>query len=248
MWIKHPTEMNCSQTTIKMSKEKRPVTALFSFPGSGNTWTRHLIEYTSGVATGSVYCATSLIPVFIGECHVKDVIVIKSHEGNNRVKFEKAIVLIRSPYRSIISFFNYRYSRGHNQTGFASKDDFERLFEGFAITNIQQWRGNNLGWLQFKGPKCVVFYEELLQNTVSELKKMNNFLNVTVADTTYSCLLKNIEGDYHRSYKSLTFNPMQYYTRKLNVTIENAIKQVEEKVAYVTGNNHNIKRFTSVLK
>lgn len=47
-WIKHPTEMKCPKKKIEMSKENRPVTALFSFPGSGNTWTRHLLEYTSG--------------------------------------------------------------------------------------------------------------------------------------------------------------------------------------------------------
>lgn len=77
------------------------------------------------------------------------------------------------------------------------------------------------------------------------MKKLSNFLNVTVSDNTYSCLLKNIEGDYHRSYKSLngTFNPMQYYTRKLNDTIEYAIKQVEEKVAQVTGHNRLLERF-----
>ena len=28
---------------------------LISFPGSGNTWTRHLIEQASGIYTGSVY-------------------------------------------------------------------------------------------------------------------------------------------------------------------------------------------------
>jgi len=30
-------------------------TALVSYPGSGNTWLRHLIEMASGVFTGSVY-------------------------------------------------------------------------------------------------------------------------------------------------------------------------------------------------
>lgn len=77
--------------------------------------------------------------------------------------------------------------------------------------------------MQFKGLKCIVFYADLLKNTVIEMKKLSNFLNVTVSDNTYSCLLKNIEGDYHRSYKSLngTFNLMQYYTRKLNHRVRN---------------------------
>ena len=32
-----------------------PVTALASFPGSGNTWARYLIQQVSGYATGAVY-------------------------------------------------------------------------------------------------------------------------------------------------------------------------------------------------
>ena len=32
-----------------------PLMALASFPGSGNTWTRYLIEGATGVFTGSVY-------------------------------------------------------------------------------------------------------------------------------------------------------------------------------------------------
>ncbi|CAG2237961.1 unnamed protein product [Mytilus edulis] len=242
--------MNCHPKKIQMSKEKRPVTALLSFPGSGNTWTRHLIEYTSGIATGSVYCDPTLKPVFIGECQVRDVIVIKSHERENDwVKFEKAIVLIRSPYRSIISFFNYNNARNRHK-GIAPKAVFDRNFGDFSMTYIHDWLTYNLKWLQFKGPTFVLIYEELLQNTVSELKKLNDFLNVTVSDNTYSCLLKNIEGGYRRSYKSLngTFNPMQYYTGHINKTVENAITKVEKMIAHVTGNNHNIERFTSVFK
>ena len=34
---------------------------LVSFPGSGNTWARHLIEQASGIYTGSVYGDFSLL-------------------------------------------------------------------------------------------------------------------------------------------------------------------------------------------
>ena len=35
-----------------------PKIGLVSFPGSGNTWTRYLIESLTGVFTGSVYTAS----------------------------------------------------------------------------------------------------------------------------------------------------------------------------------------------
>lgn len=33
----------------------RPPVALASFPGSGNTWLRHMLESASGIFTGSRY-------------------------------------------------------------------------------------------------------------------------------------------------------------------------------------------------
>ena len=35
--------------------EDLPITGLVSFPGSGNTWIRYLIESVTGIFTGSVY-------------------------------------------------------------------------------------------------------------------------------------------------------------------------------------------------
>ena len=37
-----------------------PLTSLTSYPGSGNTWTRYLIEEYTGYYTGSVYNDTEL--------------------------------------------------------------------------------------------------------------------------------------------------------------------------------------------
>ena len=38
-----------------MVKKCRPPIALASFPGSGNTWLRHMIEGSTGIFTGSRY-------------------------------------------------------------------------------------------------------------------------------------------------------------------------------------------------
>lgn len=44
-----------------------PIVALISFPGSGNTWLRHLLEQATGTYTGSIYCDHSLKAMFPGE-------------------------------------------------------------------------------------------------------------------------------------------------------------------------------------
>merc|ERR1719369_773233 len=59
-----------------------PVTALASFPGSGNTWLRYLLQQATGVSTGSVYKDVALLKNgFPGESVANgSVIVVKTHE------------------------------------------------------------------------------------------------------------------------------------------------------------------------
>ena len=60
-----------------------PLTALASFPGSGNTWVRYLLQHSTGFATGSVYLDNSLRRGdFPGEGLIDgSVIAIKTHCG-----------------------------------------------------------------------------------------------------------------------------------------------------------------------
>jgi len=45
---------NCSMTPRLLDPaENRPIVAISSFPGSGNTWARHLLHMASGYWTGS---------------------------------------------------------------------------------------------------------------------------------------------------------------------------------------------------
>ena len=53
---------------------------LASFPGSGNTWSRMLLEYASGVFTGSIYNDITLMPVLPAEgVRTEEVLVWKAH-------------------------------------------------------------------------------------------------------------------------------------------------------------------------
>ena len=65
-------ERICSPEMKFLSPNKsRNLTALVSFPGSGNTWVRQLLEEVTGVYTGSIYCDSVLkISGFLGN-HLK---------------------------------------------------------------------------------------------------------------------------------------------------------------------------------
>lgn len=53
---------------------------LWTFPGTGNTWMRMLLDYATGIYTGSIYGDPSLLPLLPGEGRCdRSVIALKAH-------------------------------------------------------------------------------------------------------------------------------------------------------------------------
>lgn len=103
------------------------LTALASFPGSGNTWLRYLLQQATGILTGSIYKDYGLLKTGFPAENVcnSSVLLVKTHEwgGKAWAPFSKAILLVRDPEKAIIAEFN-RQSGGH--IGFASPDRYKR--------------------------------------------------------------------------------------------------------------------------
>ncbi len=134
-------ECVATKTALSLSKERKqsqeacyneisflnrtsPIVALVSFPGSGSSWVRHLLEQATGVYTGSIYCDTSLKPYFPGEYVVSgNVLVVKTHYSDTpklpkriqkhtgKKTFDMAILLVRNPYDALVSEANRRWSK-----------------------------------------------------------------------------------------------------------------------------------------
>jgi len=103
------------------------LTALASFPGSGNTWLRYLLQQSTGILTGSIYKDYGLLKTGFPAENVcnSSVLLVKTHEWGSKAwaPFSKAILLVRDPEKAIIAEFN-RQSGGH--IGFASPDRYKR--------------------------------------------------------------------------------------------------------------------------
>ena len=70
----------CFGSSLRLLDPSKPITGLWSYPGSGNTWIRYLIEQATGVMTGSVYEHFGDLPHFVGESiRNGSVIVVKDH-------------------------------------------------------------------------------------------------------------------------------------------------------------------------
>lgn len=106
--FRHDPPVNwCSELTWQ-TPPSPDVVALVSYPGSGNTWLRYLLQQVTGVVTGSIYMDYGLrVHGFPAE-NVTDgsVLVVKTHAvPMDSDKFKSAILLIRNPRDAILFVF-----------------------------------------------------------------------------------------------------------------------------------------------
>ncbi|ESP05360.1 hypothetical protein LOTGIDRAFT_102906 [Lottia gigantea] len=225
-----------------------PKTALVSFPGSGNTWLRHMIQQVTGIATGSVYNDSSIYNQgFPAEgVHDDTVILIKTHEWGEKEKgrYQKAVILIRDPFDALRAEFN-RQHRGH--LGHASYFDYKQCkykirmivpiiikrlsfpdWRNFIHENAGLWNIIYLDWLKFKGPIQVIHFEKLRNDPAYEIQKLLTFLVVPYTKSDMSCMMKNRDGRFRRNFIQILqpFQRFSYYMKmsikayKLNITKE----------------------------
>lgn len=123
--IQEPKESVCQF----MNGEGRHPVALASFPGSGNTWVRGLLQEVTGLCTGGVYCDIALRQNgFPGEeLRSGVVLVVKTHQTDPRWTgvhyasdlpltyykkvehipvYSAAILLVRNPFHAIVAEHN----------------------------------------------------------------------------------------------------------------------------------------------
>ena len=109
-----PSHQHCKKMSFKNSGA---VVALISYPGSGNSWVRQLLESATGIYTGAVYCDPAYVKAgMIGEyVMTNNVIAVKVHYDPYSVKKllnnDKAIYVVRSPFGAILSENNRNIAR-----------------------------------------------------------------------------------------------------------------------------------------
>ena len=139
----------------------RPPVALASYPGSGNTWIRYLLEGAGGVFTGSRYKDLQLQMFgFWGE--IRDwrdgtTAAQKTHDaspGHVAGDFGgRAILVVRNPYAAILSTHNFLYA-GHH--GRAPADNFKRAdWEHFVTIQMSKWLDMATNWTIHSSPDKV---------------------------------------------------------------------------------------------
>ena len=111
--IQTPKHQTCKNMSFQTSGT--PV-ALVSWPGSGNSWVRQLLETTTGIYTGGVDCDFAYYRAgMIGEGIVSNnVIVVKSHWEPPSWNFtNKILYIVRNPFDAFVADWNREQAHSH---------------------------------------------------------------------------------------------------------------------------------------
>jgi hypothetical protein len=174
--------------------------ALASFPGSGATWLRYLVEQVTGIFSGSEVCDASLKRVgYFGEgVHTSDVAIVRVgrlpcnfSDYSNCTKFNKVVILLRNPYSAILSEYNRMITHSH-----VEKLPLEHYRANFSTWNktvyylMDAWRASTEAWLTDEEVpmKCIVEYNALKRDIPSELQRVVKFINLPLAVERLSCI------------------------------------------------------------
>lgn len=223
------TFRNWTCKPVGLSKVGLPLTALASYPGSGNTWLRHLLQQSTGISTGSEYIDYSLkLHGFPSEgISNTSVLVVKTHEYGNVTlnKYERAILLIREPKEALLAEFNRRHA-GHH--GHAQKIDFRREWNNFLFDEMENWYQFNMRWLQFPRPLHVIMYDQLKSNTSTEIVALLKFLNLTITNKELLCVLRNVNGHFKRPGGGGK-SAQQLFTQSIQRMMDNQWKDISNE-------------------
>ncbi|CAJ1932469.1 unnamed protein product [Cylindrotheca closterium] len=163
------------------------ITLLASYPRSGNTLLRSLLEGVTGLVTASDTRADRTLSKALAEQH--DLVgeglclppVTKTHwperKGCSKFRAHRAILVVRNPFDAIVSYWNLAVTNTH------TKKVTEEVYERFATFFRDLVRNEMVVWLQFlefwvtrtEIPVLLVRYEDLIGNPRQELEKILNF-------------------------------------------------------------------------
>ena len=156
-----------------------PVRALVSYPGSGNTWIRYLVEAATGVFTGSIFNDKSILraghygearnfndgTTILQKTHHRALYVSQyKHYGLDWRKHHvqqfsgRGVLVIRNPYKAILSYWNFKRTKSHTKTVAAESLHSQQFLE-FVRVGADRWLEVVQDWLHLSSSCHVIIYE-----------------------------------------------------------------------------------------
>ncbi|XP_045185358.2 WSCD family member CG9164-like [Mercenaria mercenaria] len=226
--------VSCHLQIPRFEKSQHPLTALASFPGSGNSLTREILEQVTGIYTGSIYpdklakftgshrCPTDG-SVFIVKTHSRN--VTATRRGCKSMTYSRVIYILRNQFDSVIAEFN-RQQLG--KTTYASMNEFKSTkWERFVKAYAMSWQMSVLFWLKrYTGSLYVLVYENLISNIMFEIYELSKFINIPMSLKSLYCISINNYDTYFRKYKPKWLVREILYNNTLKADVNKVIKAV----------------------
>ena len=176
-------------------KESLGVSLLISYPRSGNTLLRTLLERTTGIVTGSDTRPDRTLSKALAEAHnlVGEGLVqrnktcfVKTHwperVGCQVFEGHRAILIVRNPFDAIDSYWNLNVTNTHTETVTDDVYDlFRGKFEQLAKNEINIWCDYHHYWLEKNRklgfPLLIIRFEDLIQSPAVEIARILQFIS-----------------------------------------------------------------------
>ena len=205
-----PSDLKRILRSLNLPVFLRPYScALSSFPRSGNTWVRLILEEL-GLRTGSIYKSDGV--------HSRSLRgdVIKTHSLDT-LMYKKAILLVRNPFSTIASYWTYsKYT----------PSDLGMLPQ-FAIATFEQWFDHLECWHSFNGELLIVQYENLCAEPQSTVRSIMDFLAKPASDHEIISAIQSTSQDKLRAKynnaKEISSRESSQFSIKLVPMIRSAV-------------------------
>ena len=161
-------------------------------------------------------------------------VTIKSHypyiTDKEIFKPSHVILLIRKPMDAFIAEYYRAITGAHTGVVKLTNSSIDKKkWNTYVHTNLTGWHLLHKFWLGRRNLKFYILqYEKLRTNTRYELKKVLNFLQMKVSDSTMHCVLENAEGSFHR--KTLQEHKSELLLGLLDDKTKNRIKLIYENI------------------
>lgn len=166
---------------IPISETQDQDVFIAGFPKSGNTWMQNLI---SGVLFGisTEFLPDKLTQELVPDMHYKkhykrflDFTCFKTHDLPKK-KYRRVIYLVRDPRDVMVSYFHFKKHLG-------LKSNIEEMVLS-QDGELNQWKKHVNQWKlnPFNSEIIITRYEDLVNETSGEIKKIGDFLKVERSD------------------------------------------------------------------
>lgn len=214
--------------------------ALVSYPGSGNTWVRYLLEQSTGFYTGSVYRDKLLSSRgFKEKVYNGSVVAIKTHESWGKLtrfrftvlNYSRAILIVRHPRAAMIAEMNRYFGHGQHTTVMQNIRWSREKIQNKMLEYINGWKNFIVSWSEFSEPILIVKFENLLNDWKVETLRMIAYLNLEPITHGVKCLEHDSDGYFKRPISNL----QPFISEEVHILIKHCYNTVKPYLS-----SHNI--------